>query len=192
MEAMDRLEELLPARQDTTRQQRTRRGVSRRAALTAVLAGGLGVGGVGAASAYRLLGPRSAGPFDPSSIATVESARRRSGTPTQVSLTARRTQVDLGGRVVPAMTYGGSFPASWSGPRRGDLLRVEVTNQLDQPTSVYWHGLAIRNDMDGVPWVTTAAITAGGSARYEFVVPDPGTYWFPPPGSSWTGACTPR
>jgi FtsP/CotA-like multicopper oxidase with cupredoxin domain len=62
----------------------------------------------------------------------------------------------------------------------GDLLSVTVRNWLDQATSVHWHGLAIRNDMDGVPDLTTPEIGAGATARYELVVPDPGTYWFHP------------
>ena len=176
---MDHLDELLPVR-DSAPDQPGGRRITRRTALTAVLAGGLGVAGVGAASAYGLLHAPSAKPLDRGAIARVEAARRRSGATTAVSLTARRAEVDLGGRVVTAMTYGGDLPGRLVRATAGDLLQVDVRNELDQPTSVHWHGLAIRNDMDGVPGVTTAQVEAGRSARYEFVVPDPGTYWFHP------------
>ena len=46
--------------------------------------------------------------------------------------------------------------------RAGDLLRVEVDNRLPAETSVHWHGVALRNDMDGVPGVTQRPIAAGG------------------------------
>jgi FtsP/CotA-like multicopper oxidase with cupredoxin domain len=62
----------------------------------------------------------------------------------------------------------------------GDVLRVEVDNQLPAATSVHWHGLALRNDMDGVPGITQDPIPAGASFRYEFTVPEPGTYFYHP------------
>ena len=45
---------------------------------------------------------------------------------------------------------------------------------------MHWHGLAIRNDMDGVPGVTTPEVPPGGTFAFDFVVPDPGTHWFHP------------
>jgi multicopper oxidase len=113
-------------------------------------------------------------------IAAVEAARPRSGRVRSLALTARRAPVDLGGRVVTALTYDGKLPGAVHRVGAGDLLRVALRNELDQATSVHWHGLAIRNDMDGVPGLTTPQVPAGGSAHYEFVVPDPGTYWFHP------------
>jgi FtsP/CotA-like multicopper oxidase with cupredoxin domain len=41
---------------------------------------------------------------------------------------------------------------------------------------VHWHGIALRNDMDGVPGMTQEPILSGGSFTYEFPAPDPGTY----------------
>ena len=62
----------------------------------------------------------------------------------------------------------------------GDRVTVAFTNDLPAPTSVHWHGLAIRNDMDGVPGVTTPEVPPGGAFAFDFVVPDPGTHWFHP------------
>ncbi len=62
----------------------------------------------------------------------------------------------------------------------GDRVLVGFTNDLPEPTSVHWHGLAIRNDMDGVPGVTTPEVVPGGSFAFDFVIPDPGTHWFHP------------
>lgn len=38
------------------------------------------------------------------------------------------------------------------------MFRVELANQLPEPTTVHWHGIAIRNDMDGVPGMTQPAV----------------------------------
>ena len=64
--------------------------------------------------------------------------------------------------------------------RAGDLLRVTVDNRLPADTSVHWHGVALRNDMDGVPGITQAPIGAGSQFHYEFTAPDPGTYFYHP------------
>ncbi|MDT0407177.1 multicopper oxidase domain-containing protein, partial [Streptomyces edwardsiae] len=49
-----------------------------------------------------------------------------------------------------------------------------------QPPSMHRHGLALRNDMDGVPALTQRAIAPGADYRYRFAVPHPGTYWVHP------------
>lgn len=68
----------------------------------------------------------------------------------------------------------------------GDQLRVRAENRLPTnpptegagATTVHWHGLAIRNDMDGVPDVTQPVIASGAAAVYDFTLPHPGTYWY--------------
>ena len=113
-------------------------------------------------------------------IANVEAARRRSGRTVRAVLAPRLGEVDLGGKVVTAMTYGGQLPGPLLRATAGDELVVEVRNGLSQQTSVHWHGLALRNEADGVPGVTTAATPAGATSSLRFVVPDPGTYWLHP------------
>ena len=49
---------------------------------------------------------------------------------------------------------------------------------MPQDVTVHWHGIAIVNDMDGVPDLTQAAVPNGEKFTYDFVVPDAGTYWF--------------
>ena len=57
---------------------------------------------------------------------------------------------------------------------------MRVDNKLPTSTSVHWHGIALRNASDGVPGVTQQPIEAGSSFTYQFVAPDPGTYFFHP------------
>jgi FtsP/CotA-like multicopper oxidase with cupredoxin domain len=120
------------------------------------------------------------GPGDPS-VAAAEQARTRAGVAVhRVQLTAAPARVDLGGPVVDTWAYGGAVPGQEIRLPAGDRLSVALVNQLTDPTTVHWHGLALRNDMDGVPEVTQPAVRPGGDMLYEFTVPDPGTYWFHP------------
>ena len=86
--------------------------------------------------------------------------------------------VDLGGPVVRTWAYTDRLPGNEIRIRKGQRLRAAVSNKLPAETSIHWHGLAIVNDMDGVPPLTQAAIPAGGDFTYDFVVPDAGTYWY--------------
>ncbi|MEO3757152.1 multicopper oxidase family protein [Mycobacterium sp. B14F4] len=95
----------------------------------------------------------------------------------EVAFNAAETDVDLGGVAVRTWTYTGTVPAKEIRLRRGQTLKVPVSNGLPQPTSVHWHGLAIPNAMDGVPVLTQPAIAPGDRFDYEFVVPDAGTYY---------------
>lgn len=113
-------------------------------------------------------------------VAAAEQARRRTGRVVERTLNPTRSPVDLGGRVVETWSYGGSVPGKPIEVTAGDELRVRLSNGLPEPTSVHWHGLALRNDMDGVPDLTQRATDPGATFDYDFVVPDPGTYWFHP------------
>jgi hypothetical protein len=56
--------------------------------------------------------------------------------------------------------YGNAIPAPLIRANVGDELAVTVANRLNHPTSVHWHGIALRNDMDGVQ-PATPNINAG-------------------------------
>ncbi|MBV2156748.1 multicopper oxidase family protein [Kitasatospora sp. SUK 42] len=107
-------------------------------------------------------------------------ARRNPGPERKVALTATETTLDLGGRTVRSWAYGDRLPGQEVRATLGDTLAVTLANHLPQPTSLHWHGLALRNDMDGVPGVTQAAVKAGASFDYRFALSHPGTYWFHP------------
>lgn len=57
---------------------------------------------------------------------------------------------------------------------------ADVINDLDEPTTVHWHGLRINNNQDGVPYLTQLPIMPGEVGRYHFTPPDAGTYWYHP------------
>ncbi|WP_371652390.1 MULTISPECIES: multicopper oxidase family protein [unclassified Streptomyces] len=108
-------------------------------------------------------------------------ARRGSGPVRDVRLTATATPLDLGGgRTVRSWAYGDRLPGQEVRVTAGDTLAVTLANHLPEPTSLHWHGLALRNDMDGVPGLTQRPVAPGASFAYRFAVAHPGTYWFHP------------
>lgn len=82
------------------------------------------------------------------------------------------------GQTVDAYAYNGQIP----GPRleftQGDRVRIEVTNELDETTTVHWHGLNVPNDMDGPADITQDPIAPGETYTYEFTVKQWGTYFY--------------
>jgi multicopper oxidase len=114
-------------------------------------------------------------------VRATEQARRVAGRATVTArLTPRPVTLDIGARTVQTWAYADELPGPLLRATAGDLLAVTVDNRLPTDTSVHWHGLALRNDMDGVPHLTQDPIDAGASFRYEFVAPDPGTYFYHP------------
>jgi len=61
---------------------------------------------------------------------------------------------------------------------QGDAVRLNVRNELPEPTTVHWHGLDVPNEMDGPADITQEPIPPGGSYRYEFTVNQQGTYFY--------------
>jgi FtsP/CotA-like multicopper oxidase with cupredoxin domain len=148
----------------------------------ALLLGSLGVLASGALVSCGI-GPAQRGAIGPNSDLVRDTERLRRSAGQRVvrhQITAKPASVDLGGRTVKTWTYGDGVPGPLIRTTAGDLLRVELTNQLPTDTSVHWHGIALRNDMDGVPDLTQRPIGAGSNFTYEFTTPDPGTYFFHP------------
>ena len=81
--------------------------------------------------------------------------------------------------------YDDSVPGPTIRVRRGEEVRVRLINELDQPTSIHWHGIRIDNAMDGVPGLTQDAVPPGGTFDYTFTVPDSGSYWYHTHNRTW-------
>ena len=58
-------------------------------------------------------------------------------------------------------------------------------NQLDQPTTVHWHGVRNINAMDGVPGLTQDGIAPGDNFTYRFPLRNAGTFWYHAHNSAW-------
>ncbi len=86
----------------------------------------------------------------------------------------------VSGVMVNAITYNGITPGPTIRVTEGDTLRVTVRNEIDQDTSIHWHGLHVPNAMDGVPGVTQDPIRPGETFTYEFMAPHAGTFMYHP------------
>jgi manganese oxidase len=73
------------------------------------------------------------------------------------------------GQVEQAITYNGIVPGPTIRVVEGEPVRVHVANELEESTSVHWHGQRVPNDQDGVPFLTQPPIKAGETYTYEFV-----------------------
>jgi len=126
-------------------------------------------------SAPNLVGPNSR------LVVAAEQARRPADAVVhKVTLTAAPATIDVGGRKVKTWAFNGTVPGPEIRLRAGEVLRATVRNRLPDPLTIHWHGIALRNDMDGVPDVIQKPIPAGGDFVYEFTAPDPGTYFYHP------------
>ncbi len=143
----------------------------------------LAIAGGGYASIVLAGCGKSAGPVSStrSAVAAAERRRRKPGASvTELTLTAAPYTLDLAGTQVKTWAYNGAVPGPEVRLKAGEVLRARFVNDLPEEAVVHWHGIALRNDMDGVPGVTQEAVTPGKSFMYEFTVPDPGSYWFHP------------
>jgi FtsP/CotA-like multicopper oxidase with cupredoxin domain len=98
----------------------------------------------------------------------------------EIDLTAKLADVQIDGKTVHAWTYDGGLPGPLIKTRVGDRLIVHFTNQLDQPTTVHWHGVRVPIEMDGVPEISQPEVKKGEAFTYDFVVRDAGLYWYHP------------
>ncbi|MFF5363735.1 multicopper oxidase family protein [Streptomyces scabiei] len=149
-----------------------------------VLLAGLGVAGAGALAACSsssstpaLISPSG------SAVAAADKKRTRTGRTHELTLTAAQAKVDLGaGLTARTWAFSGQTPGRELRVSAGDTLAATLSNQLPNraTTSIHWHGIALRNDMDGVPPTTQSAVRAGRNFTYRFTADAPGTYFFHP------------
>ena len=84
----------------------------------------------------------------------------------------------LPGVQVGAYAYNGQVPGPLLRVTQGDRVRVILTNNLPEPTTIHWHGLVLDNGMDGAADVTQPPVEPGASFTYEFTVTQTGTYFY--------------
>lgn len=95
-----------------------------------------------------------------------------------IRLTVDHSAFKVGGRVGHAITLNGTLPAPLIRLREGQNVRIHVTNNLDEDTSIHWHGFILPFHMDGVPGISFPGILPKQTFTYEFPVKQNGTYWY--------------
>ena len=135
-----------------------------------LLRGASALGGGAALSALLPAWAQSGTPGIASTLPTVSGEN--------IALTVGHTPFKVDGRAGHAITVNGTVPAPLVRLKEGQQVRLSVTNNLDEDTSIHWHGLLLPFEMDGVPGVSFPGIKPGETFNYEFKVRQAGTYWY--------------
>ncbi len=110
--------------------------------------------------------------------APIQEGNVLNGSDGPVELRIGRSEAVVDGRRGRAVTINGTLPGPLLRFREGDEAVIHVTNELDEDTSVHWHGLILANGMDGVPKVNFPGIRPGETFTYRYPVRQYGTYWY--------------
>ena len=96
----------------------------------------------------------------------------------EYSVSVDRVVADLDGVRKTGIGYNGKTPGETLRFKEGDTAVIQVTNNLDEPTSIHWHGLILPYNQDGVPGISFPGIQPGETFTYKFPVVQSGTYWY--------------
>ncbi len=88
------------------------------------------------------------------------------------------TSIDVTGSPRPALAINGTVPGPVLRFQEGESLNINVTNTLNEDTSIHWHGLILPPDQDGVPGISFEGIKPGTTHIYRFPAQQAGTYWY--------------
>jgi FtsP/CotA-like multicopper oxidase with cupredoxin domain len=95
-----------------------------------------------------------------------------------ITLRIARQTMMIDGRPSKAIGINGTVPAPLIRLREGQNVRLNVINDLDEDSSIHWHGLLVPPQYDGVPGISFPGIKARSSFLYEFPIKQNGTYWY--------------
>ena len=93
-------------------------------------------------------------------------------------LTIGETTINVSGKERTALAINGTVPGPTLRFQEGEDLVINVTNTLDEDTSIHWHGLILPSSEDGVPGLSFDGIKPGTTHTYRFPAQQSGTYWF--------------
>ena len=152
--------------------------VTRRGFLTASLIGGAALAACGRPTAPQASNPGATLDLS-NAIVAAEKSRPHTGRTVTARLIPGHADIDLGGARARTVAYNNQVPGPLIRANVGDELAVAVENALDHRSSVHWHGIALRNDMDGA-MPASPDIEPAQSFTYRFTSSFPGSYWAHP------------
>ena len=116
------------------------------------------------------------------------SMRRHNGPPIRVGFDEVSGEIidlavaggrrNVQGRSGHGIAVNGSVPGPLIRLREGQNVRLNVTNHLNEDTSIHWHGLLVPFQYDGVPGVSFPGIKPHETFTYDFPIRQSGTYWY--------------
>jgi len=95
-----------------------------------------------------------------------------------INLTVAAGQRIVQGRRGRGVAVNGSVPGPLIRLREGQNVQLNVTNHLNEDTSIHWHGLLVPFQFDGVPGVSFPGIKPQTTFAYDFPIRQSGTYWY--------------
>ncbi len=93
-------------------------------------------------------------------------------------LTIDHKMVHYSGKMKHAIAINNQIPAPTLEFTEGDIAEIYVKNNLDEESSLHWHGILLPNEQDGVPYLTTTPIKPKGTHFFTFPIRQNGTYWY--------------
>jgi len=88
------------------------------------------------------------------------------------------TMVNFSGKTKRAIAVNGQIPMPTLTFTEGDTAEIYVHNEMDEETSLHWHGLFLPNQYDGVPNLTQMPIKPHTTHLYKFPIIQSGTHWY--------------
>lgn len=87
--------------------------------------------------------------------------------------------VNITGKPLKKIAINGTIPGPTLRFTEGEHVTINVTNHLEEDTSIHWHGLLLPGKMDGVPGLNGfPGIKPGETFSYHFNIRQSGTYWY--------------
>jgi CopA family copper-resistance protein len=94
------------------------------------------------------------------------------------NLYVKDTTVNFTGTPKRAIAVNGQIPMPTLTFTEGDTAEIYVHNELNEETSLHWHGLFLPNKYDGVPNLTQMPIKPHTTHLYRFPIIQHGTHWY--------------
>ncbi len=98
---------------------------------------------------------------------------------TEYTIKAQTGKVDiLDGMTTETLGYNGDLLGPVLQFKKGETIKINTINELDQETTFHWHGLEVPGEADGGPHTT---LSSGEKEQIEFkVTQEAATLWFHP------------
>ncbi|MBL7746612.1 MAG: multicopper oxidase domain-containing protein [Chitinophagaceae bacterium] len=93
-------------------------------------------------------------------------------------LYVKDTIVNFTGKEKRAISVNGQIPMPTLTFTEGDTAEIHVHNEMNEATSLHWHGLLLPNKEDGVPNLTQMPIKPHTTHIYRFPIIQNGTHWY--------------
>ena len=93
-------------------------------------------------------------------------------------LFVKDTLVNFTGKLKRAIAVNGQIPMPTLTFTEGDTAEIYVHNEMNEETSLHWHGLFLPNKEDGVPNLTQMPIAPHTTHVYRFPIIQNGTHWY--------------